>query len=109
MRHARAAAVHLRVENSILDTLERRAIVWIAERLPASINSDHLSVLALVSMVAAGVSFAAIRLTPWAALGVALSLAANWFGDSLDGTLARVRGHQRPRDGFYVDHVLYLA
>ena len=30
----------------------------------------------------------------------------NWFGDSMDGTLARVRGQQRPRYGFYVDHVV---
>ena len=60
-------------------------------------------------MLAAGVSFASFRITPWAALGVIVSLLANWFGDSLDGTVARVRGHQRPRYGFYVDHVIDLA
>ena len=38
--------------------------------------------------------------------GSSIFLALNWFGDSLDGTLARVRGHQRPRYGFYVDHIL---
>ena len=61
---------------------------------------------ALLSMMAAGLSFASFRVTPWAALGVIVSLIANWFGDSLDGTLARVRNHQRPRYGYYVDHVV---
>jgi len=60
-------------------------------------------------MVLAGLSFAAYRLSPWAAAGVVVSLATNWFGDSLDGTLARVRGQQRPRYGFYVDHVIDVA
>ena len=77
--------------------------------MPIGINSDHLSALGLTAMCAAGLFFAAFRLTPWAAAGVVLSLAANWFGDSLDGTLARVRDEQRPRYGYYVDHVIDLA
>jgi phosphatidylglycerophosphate synthase len=97
------------VQHSILTGLERRLLIRIAERLPASVNSDHLSALALLSMMTAGLSFAAFRLTNWAPAGVIVSLAANWFGDSLDGTLARVRGHERPRYGFYVDHVIDLA
>jgi phosphatidylglycerophosphate synthase len=60
-------------------------------------------------MGAAGLSFAAFQVTPWAAAGVVTSLLVNWFGDSLDGTVARVRGQQRPRYGFYVDHVIDLA
>jgi phosphatidylglycerophosphate synthase len=60
-------------------------------------------------MVAVGVSFAALRFTPWGALGVIIALVANWFGDSLDGTLARVRDQQRPRYGYYVDHLIDLA
>src|SRR5207247_11389855 len=54
-------------------------------------------------------AFAAVRLSPWSAGVVSAALAANWLGDSLDGTLARVRDQQRPRYGFYVDHVLDLA
>ncbi len=100
---------HIREHYGLLADLERRALVRIARRLPARINSDHLSTLALLSMLAAGVSFASFRVTPWAALGVIVSLFANWFGDSLDGTVARVRGQQRPRYGFYVDHVIDLA
>jgi phosphatidylglycerophosphate synthase len=60
-------------------------------------------------MIGAGLSFAAFRASPWAAAALIGCLAANWFGDSLDGTVARVRGHQRPRYGFYVDHAIDLA
>jgi len=100
---------HIREQHALLADLERSALIRIARRLPARINSDHLSILALLSMLAAGLSFASFRVTPWAALGVIVSLFANWFGDSLDGTVARVRGQQRPRYGFYVDHVIDLA
>lgn len=106
---AQSSAQHIREHFSLLADMERRALVRIAARLPARINSDHLSALALLSMLAAGMSFASFRFTPWAALGVIVSLIANWFGDSLDGTVARVRGQQRPRYGFYVDHAIDLA
>jgi phosphatidylglycerophosphate synthase len=100
---------HIREHRSLLAAAEKRALVWLARRLPLFINSDHLSALGLGSMVAAGLAFALFPVTPWAAAGVVLSLAANWFGDSLDGTVARVRGHERPRYGYYVDHVIDLA
>jgi len=104
-----APAVHSRQNTGLLADAEKRVLVWLARRMPAGINSDHLSALGLVAMLAAGASFALFRATPWAAMGVVLSLAVNWFGDSLDGTLARVRDHQRPRYGYYLDHVLDLA
>jgi phosphatidylglycerophosphate synthase len=103
------AGVHVRENLGVLARAERRALLWIAARLPHQVNSDHLSALGLVSMAAAGLSFAAYPLSDWAALGVVLSLGANWFGDSLDGTVARARDQQRPRYGFYVDHVIDLA
>jgi phosphatidylglycerophosphate synthase len=78
-------------------------------RLPAWVSSDQLTLLGLTSMMAAGAAFAAIRVTPRASVFVVAALVANWFGDSLDGTLARVRDQQRPRYGFYVDHVIDLA
>lgn len=104
-----APCAHTRENSGLLAAVEKRALLWIARRLPAGINSDHLSALGLGAMVAAGLSFAAFQFTPWAAAGVLVSLVANWFGDSLDGTVARVRGQQRPRYGFYVDHVIDLA
>lgn len=101
---------HVRVHKSVLAAAEKRTLIYIAERLPRAVNSDHLSAVGLAAMLGAGLSFAAYRVSPgWAALGVVGFLAANWFGDSLDGTVARVRQQQRPRYGFYVDHVIDLA
>ena len=104
-----AVCAHVRDNNGVLAGIERRALIRLAHRIPRRINSDHLSALGLSAMAVTGLSFAAFVLTPWAAWGVVLSLAFNWLGDSLDGTLARVRGHQRPRYGYYVDHAIDLA
>jgi len=104
-----APAAHIRENRSLLAGAEKRTLIWIARRLPVWVNSDHLSALGLGAMAAAGLSFWAFRLSPWAAAGVLAALALNWFGDSLDGTVARVRNQQRPRYGFYVDHVIDLA
>ena len=112
MAHAAViAASHVRENTGALAHFERRVLFWIAYRLPAWINSDHLSLLGLGGMLGAALAFLAYRWIPpmWAAVMVAASLAVNWFGDSLDGTVARVRGQQRPRYGYYVDHVLDLA
>ena len=95
-----------RIQQSLTAALEKRALLWMAERMPACINSDHLTLLGFGSMFLAGASYAFAR---WNSLGLLLatfSLAVNWFGDSLDGTLARVRNRQRPRYGFYVDHMI---
>jgi archaetidylinositol phosphate synthase len=100
---------HVREHRSLLAAAEKRTLTWIAVRLPGHIHSDHLSGLGLASMLAAGICFALFQTTRWAALGVVVSLAANWLGDSLDGTVARTRGHERPRYGFYVDHVIDIA
>lgn len=93
-----------RVHDSFLAAVEKRCLIWLADRLPAWVNSDHLTVLAGIAMFGAGVCYWIG--TPAALLLSILLLALNWFGDSLDGTLARVRHHERPRYGFYVDHVL---
>ena len=91
---------------SILAPVEKRTLIWLAHRLPGWVNSDHLTVLALAAMVLGGLSYWLASVTPAGLLLVVACLAINWFGDSLDGTLARVRNHQRPRYGFYVDHVV---
>jgi phosphatidylglycerophosphate synthase len=74
--------------------------------MPASVNPDHLTVLGLASMLGAGLSYWYARYSKAGLLMAIGFLALNWFGDSLDGTLARVRNQQRPRYGFYVDHVV---
>jgi phosphatidylglycerophosphate synthase len=104
-----ARAAHTRLNTGLLVSLEKRVVVSLAKRVPRWINADHMSALGLTAMAGSGLSFAAFLLTPWAAWGVVLSLALNWLGDCLDGGLARVRGHQRPRYGYYVDHAIDLA
>ncbi len=100
---------HVREHRSILAAAEKRLLIFIAERLPRAINSDHLTSLALAAMGLAGAAFAASRWDRRALWLVVVALALNWFGDSLDGTLARVRRAERPRYGFYVDHVLDIV
>jgi archaetidylinositol phosphate synthase len=104
-----AHAVHTRHNQSLLAAREKQVLVAIARRLPHVVHSDHLSALALVSMGVAAAGFVAMRGSPWGAVAVTIGLVLNWFGDSLDGTVARVRGHERPRFGYYVDHVIDLA
>ncbi len=99
------AEIH-RELGSILSGLEKRSLVFLAERTPGAVNSDHLTLLGLAGMLGAGLSFWAAKGEPLALVGVVLFLALNWLGDSLDGTLARVRKRERPKYGYYVDHVV---
>lgn len=103
---ADAASGHVRVNLGLLAQVERGVLMWIAQRLPERVHSDHLTAVAVVGTTIASASFALARLFPIALLGVGVGLAINWFGDSLDGTVARVRKQERPRYGYYVDHVL---
>jgi hypothetical protein len=102
MDHPRETRIH----TSLLAAVEKRCLVWIARRLPGWVGSDHLTALGAAGMLGAGLCYWAGASAPWALFGVVALLAVNWFGDSLDGTLARVRHQERPRYGFYVDHVL---
>src|SRR3979490_228598 len=88
---------HVREHRSLLASAERQLLIAIARRLPPWVSSDQLTLLGLLSMPAAGLAFTAIPAAPWSAAAFAIALAANWFGDSLDGTLARVRRQPRPR------------
>lgn len=98
-----------RVMSGLTARLEKAFLVWMAQRLPRSINSDHLTALAAVAMVAAAGSYTWSSTWAPALHLVNLCLLLNWFGDSLDGTVARLRNQQRPRYGFYVDHVVDCA
>lgn len=95
-----------RIHEALTARAEKRALVWMAERTPCWISSDHLSALGVAAMAATGAGYWMSRTSRWWLLAVVASLALNWLGDSLDGTLARVRNQQRPRYGFYLDHVL---
>src|SRR5262250_2391569 len=94
-----------RVQQSLVAAIEKRTLIWLARHTPRQINSDHLTILGFVSQCLAGVCYAFAGTHPRALLAGIVFLALNWLGDSLDGTLARERNQQRPRYGFYVDHI----
>ena len=95
-----------RIHTSVLAAAEKRLLIRMARRMPAFVNSDHLTSLAGIAMAAAGVCYWIGPESATAMFCAIALLAVNWFGDSLDGTLARVRQQERPRYGFYIDHVL---
>jgi archaetidylinositol phosphate synthase len=101
--------MHVREHGSVTAAVEKRLLVWIAGRLPGWITPDRLTAIGLAAMAATGLGFGALRWTARAAWIVVAALVVNWLGDSLDGTVARVRDCQRPRYGYYVDHVVDLA
>ena len=90
----------------LLADVERRVLEAMAAALPGWVRSNHLSGAGVVGAVGAGAAYALSATDVrwlWAA---SLMLVVNWFGDSLDGTLARVRGIERPRYGYYLDHII---
>ena len=95
-----------RVNQSLTASIEKRALHWMAERAPSWLTSDQLTLLGLFAQIGAGTFYALARFNRYALLIVILCLVLNWLGDSMDGTLARIRRQQRPRYGFYVDHMV---
>ncbi len=94
-----------RDQSSLLAPLEKRALLWFAHHMPQWVNSDHLTLLGFAGMLLTGLFYWLARWNRLALVAAIVCLFLNWFGDSLDGTLARVRNRQRPRYGFYVDHI----
>ncbi len=95
---------YTRIQQSWLAANERILLVSIAKSLPGWIKPDHLTITGIVGSVLCATGFAASSMSEsWLWL-VAVGLIVNWGGDSLDGNLARVRGIERPRYGFFVDH-----
>lgn len=93
-----------RENRSLTAPLERRALPRMARALPAWVTPDSLTVLALLAALVGGIAYAlAGRNLAWLHLA-SLAFVVHWFGDSLDGTLARVRHIRRERYGFFVDH-----
>ena len=93
-----------RVNDSVLGAWERPALAWLAARLPARVVPDHLTALGVLGALLTAAGYVLSRgslLWLWLAC---LGLMVNWFGDSLDGTLARLRHIERPRYGFFIDH-----
>jgi len=95
-----------RIHTALTAQVEKRLLIWMARHTPRAIHSDHLTALGFLSQLLAGASYAWASHNARALWLVNLFLFLNWLGDSLDGTLARVRNTQRPRYGFYVDHMV---
>ena len=96
----------LRIQTSFINGIEKRALVWLAKRMPRWVNSDMLTAVGTLGALIVAIGFALSCLNvQWLWLS-SFGLLVNWFGDSLDGTLARVRDCQRPIYGYYVDHTV---
>ena len=95
---------HERVNRGLLAEPERRALRWLAERTPAWVKPDHLTALGVAGAVLTTIGFACTNISPYYVSLVLLGLALNWYGDSLDGTLARYRLIERPHLGYFLDH-----
>ena len=105
MSKTRAFRDAQRDHQSFLAPLEKKVLIWLAQRMPARVNSDHLTLLGFVAMLGGGLSYWYASRSRIGLVCASAWLVINWFGDSLDGTLARVRNRLRPRYGFYVDHI----
>jgi len=86
-----------RVQVSFVTAAEKRVLAWFAGHMPAWVGSDHLTVLGFLAQIMVGLTYALARYDRrWLLWGV-IFLVINWFGDSMDGTVARFRNRQRPR------------
>ena len=90
----------------LLAPIEGRVLQSLARHVPRTIRSNHLTALGTLGAVGAGTAYALTHYHHAWLWVASLMLAVNWLGDSLDGTVARVRGTQRPKYGYYVDHIV---
>jgi len=94
-----------RVNESLTSGWEERNLPRMANALPRWVHPDHMTLLGLIAAVMIAVGYFLTRVSPVWLLFVNLGLFLHWFGDSLDGTLARVRNEERERYGYFVDHL----
>ncbi len=97
---------HTRVNKALLSTVERTTLAWLSKRMPSWVTPDKLTFFGFLGTLLIGISYYLTNQTPAFLWLASLGLVINWFGDSLDGTLARFRKIERPRYGFFIDHVI---
>jgi phosphatidylglycerophosphate synthase len=104
-----AVEQHSRVNRILLGPLERPALKWLAEHMPRWMTPDILTGIGFAGAVLIAVSYYLTNYNPAFLWLASFGFVVNWFGDSLDGTLARFRHIERPRYGFFLDHTLDSA
>ena len=96
----------MRIQTSLLNGVEKKALIWLAERQPKWVDSDMLTFVGFIGAVLIALGFALSSISVYFLWVTIVGFVVNWYGDSLDGTLARVRKQQRPVYGFYIDHTI---
>ncbi len=99
-----AAENHQRINNILLGPLERPALKWLAAHMPAWVTPDMLTAFSIFGAMVAFAGYALTNRAPAFMWLASLGFVLNWFGDSLDGTVARYRHIERPKYGFFIDH-----
>lgn len=95
-----------RINDILLGPLERPALAWLCEHMPRWVTPDHLTVLGVLASVMIGISYWLTNFDRNYLWLANLGFVLNWFGDSLDGNLARYRKIERPKYGYFVDHTV---
>jgi len=105
-KHRAGNNSHKRINDILLGPLERPALQWLAARMPRWVTPDRLTGVGLLGSVVIFFSYLLTNITAHFLWLASLGLVINWFGDSLDGTLARYRKIERPKYGFFIDHTV---
>ena len=95
-----------RWQTSLLAGVEKKALMWMAAKVPGWVGPDALTIIGLFGLMVTGTAYYFTPIRWWFLLIASVGLVINWVGDSLDGTLARVRNQQRPKYGYYLDHLV---
>ena len=96
----------VRIQTSLLNNVEKKLLVWLANRQPKWVTSDFLTYVGLLGAVLCAVGFILSNIHIEFLWLSSFGLVVNWYGDSLDRTVARVRKASRPQYGFFIDHSL---
>jgi len=105
-RHSKSIKQHPRVLDTLITRWEKKLLLWMAARLPKWVSPDILTLLGLFGSILIFIGYVLTRLDHGFIWLATIGFIINWYGDSLDGTLARVRKIERPRYGFFIDHTL---
>ena len=100
---------HKRVNDILLGPLERPALLWLSAHMPAWVTPDILTAVGVIGALVIFTGYVLTNLHPGFLWLASLGFVINWFGDSLDGSLARYRKIERPQYGFFIDHVVDAA